>query len=60
MAGPRTHDPWIASPTPYRLATVPPQSFRLSLFLLLTTQHTIDYVTHLLPARSLQYIEDEL
>ena len=23
-AGPRTHDPWIASPTPYRLATAPP------------------------------------
>jgi len=24
-AGARTHDPWIASPTPYRLATAPPQ-----------------------------------
>ena len=23
-AGARTHDPWIASPTPYRLATAPP------------------------------------
>jgi len=26
---------------------------------LLTAQHTIDYVTRLLPARSLQYIEVE-
>ena len=30
-----------------------------SLFLLLTAQHTIYYVTRLLPARSLQYIKVE-
>jgi len=30
-----------------------------SLFLLLTAQHTIDYVARLLRARSLQYIEVE-
>ena len=26
-AGARTHDPWIVSPTPYRLATAPPRGF---------------------------------
>ena len=38
-AGPRTRDHWIASPTPYRVATAPPQK-KLKIYLFVSTEYT--------------------